>query len=90
MILNAKSILDENPKPSRDEILKGLEGTFVDVQVITKFLKLSWQPQQERIDMEELSFVGKSIPRKDGLEKVTGRALYSVDMVLPGCCGAKF
>jgi carbon-monoxide dehydrogenase small subunit len=28
MILNAKSILDENPKPSRDEILKGLEGNL--------------------------------------------------------------
>ena len=28
MILNAKSILDENPKPSREEILKGLEGNL--------------------------------------------------------------
>ena len=28
MILNAKSIMDENPKPSRDEILKGLEGNL--------------------------------------------------------------
>ena len=34
--------------------------------------------------MEELSFVGKSVPRKDGMEKATGRALYTVDMVLPG------
>jgi carbon-monoxide dehydrogenase small subunit len=28
MILNAKSILDENPKPSREEIIKGLEGNL--------------------------------------------------------------
>jgi len=28
MILNAKSILDENPRPSREEILKGLEGNL--------------------------------------------------------------
>lgn len=28
MILNAKSILDENQTPSRDEILKGLEGNL--------------------------------------------------------------
>ena len=28
MILNAKSILDENSKPSREEILKGLEGNL--------------------------------------------------------------
>ncbi len=29
-------------------------------------------------------YVGKSIPRLDGLEKVTGRAVYSVDLALPG------
>ena len=34
--------------------------------------------------MEELSFIGKSVPRKDGAEKATGSALYTVDMVLPG------
>jgi 4-hydroxybenzoyl-CoA reductase subunit alpha len=39
--------------------------------------------------MEELSFIGKSVPRKDGLEKATGRALYTVDMVLPGMLWGK-
>lgn len=39
--------------------------------------------------MEELSFVGKSVPRKDGVEKATGRALYTVDMVLPGMLWGK-
>jgi 4-hydroxybenzoyl-CoA reductase alpha subunit len=39
--------------------------------------------------MEELSFVGKSVPRKDGVEKVTGKALYTVDMVLPGMLWGK-
>jgi CO/xanthine dehydrogenase Mo-binding subunit len=29
-------------------------------------------------------FVGKSIPRKEGREKVTGRAVYVDDMVMPG------
>lgn len=28
MILNAKSILDDNPRPSREEILKALEGNL--------------------------------------------------------------
>jgi 4-hydroxybenzoyl-CoA reductase alpha subunit len=39
--------------------------------------------------MEELSFIGKSVPRKDGVEKATGRALYTVDMVLPGMLWGK-
>ena len=31
----------------------------------------------------ETRYVGKSVPRIDGVEKVTGRAVYSVDVVLP-------
>ncbi len=34
--------------------------------------------------MEEVSLIGKSVPRVDALEKVTGRAKYSVDIDLPG------
>ncbi len=33
--------------------------------------------------MSELKVVGKSVPRVDALEKVTGEALYTVDMKLP-------
>lgn len=33
---------------------------------------------------DSLDYVGKRIPRKDGPEKVTGRAKYTVDMALPG------
>jgi 4-hydroxybenzoyl-CoA reductase alpha subunit len=39
--------------------------------------------------MEELSYVGKSVPRKDGVAKATGKALYTVDMVLPGMLWGK-
>ena len=39
MILNAKSILDETPKPSRDEILKGLEGNLCRCTGYNKILE---------------------------------------------------
>lgn len=39
MILNAKSILDENPKPSREEILKGLEGNLCRCTGYNKILE---------------------------------------------------
>jgi len=35
-------------------------------------------------EMTELSVVGKDVPRVDGLEKVTGKAKYSVDIKVPG------
>jgi len=34
--------------------------------------------------MEKLSFVGKSLPRKDAEIKATGKALYSADLDFPG------
>lgn len=34
--------------------------------------------------MSQLDYVGKSVRRKDGPDKVTGRALYTVDLHLPG------
>ncbi len=37
----------------------------------------------EQILKEELLYVGKSVPRIDSHEKVTGAAIYSVDMKLP-------
>ncbi len=38
--------------------------------------------------MGELNVIGKSVPRKDAAEKATGKAVYGVDVVLPGMlCG---
>src|SRR3989304_10095691 len=34
--------------------------------------------------MREFSVIGKSVPRVDALEKVTGKAKYSVELTLPG------
>ncbi|MEJ2719390.1 MAG: hypothetical protein P8182_20055 [Deltaproteobacteria bacterium] len=34
--------------------------------------------------MSELEYVGKSVLRKDGPDKVTGGAIYTVDVHLPG------
>ncbi|MCE2454167.1 MAG: hypothetical protein J4F48_15450, partial [Nitrospinae bacterium] len=33
--------------------------------------------------MAELSYIGKSVPRVDGPEKVTGRAMFTLDLQLP-------
>lgn len=39
--------------------------------------------------MKEFSMIGKDVPRLDALEKVTGKAKYSVDLNLPGMLHAK-
>ena len=39
--------------------------------------------------MKRLRVVGKRLPRLHGLDSVTGRAVYTVDVVLPGLLHAK-
>jgi len=34
--------------------------------------------------MSDLNLIGKSLPRKDGPDKTTGKARYTADMQLPG------
>ena len=34
--------------------------------------------------MSDLQYVGKSVLRRDGPQKVTGKAIYTVDVSLPG------
>ncbi len=40
--------------------------------------------------MREYEIIGKSLPRVDGIEKVTGQAKFTVDMAMPGMLHGKF
>ncbi|HEX2227692.1 MAG TPA: hypothetical protein VHM64_11160, partial [Candidatus Binatia bacterium] len=39
--------------------------------------------------MKRLTVVGRPLPRLDGVDSVTGRATYSVDVGRPGCLHAR-
>ena len=83
MILSAKALLDENPRPNEDEIKKALSGVLCRCAPTRKSSRRSRRPPRRRCDMET-RYIGKSVPRLDALDKVTGRAVYSVDVDLPG------
>lgn len=38
---------------------------------------------------KQLKFVGQNVPRVDGIEKVTGRAKFTGDLVIPGMLHGK-
>jgi len=40
--------------------------------------------------MQEYDIIGKPLPRIDGIEKATGQAKFTVDMVMPGMLHGKF
>jgi xanthine dehydrogenase YagR molybdenum-binding subunit len=55
------------------------EGRILEEYVVVEGEGLEpWEPQAA------LRFVGKSTPRIDGPERVTGKALYTADVQLPG------
>lgn len=96
MILRAKSILDENPNPTLENIKEELTGNlcrctgytkiFEAIETASKYMRgetpeeIEYQPQKSAMD---LSVVGKRLPKVDAPDKATGRALYTDDIILP-------
>ncbi len=96
MIMRTKALLDEQPDPGRDEIVRALHGNLCrctgytkiieSVETASQYLRgetppaIEYQPQKSAMD---LSVVGKRLAKKDAPDKATGRALYTDDIVLP-------
>jgi CO/xanthine dehydrogenase Mo-binding subunit/aerobic-type carbon monoxide dehydrogenase small subunit (CoxS/CutS family) len=113
MLLSAAALLEENPAPTREQILHYLRGNLcrcTGYQKIVDAIADRGQVSHSNIggetagpaerkpvskcrnvrpDPEPLRVVGRSVPRVDALEKVTGRARYVTDMELPGMLHVK-
>ncbi len=96
MILRTKSILDENPNPTYDEIKSKLSGNLCRCTGYTKIIEavetardyingktpkeIEYAPQKSAMN---LSVVGKRLPKVDAADKATGHAIYTDDIVVP-------
>jgi xanthine dehydrogenase YagR molybdenum-binding subunit len=75
-----------NPGPSRSQaMLYGIVGERLEQ--ITRRVPLDEPPPLP--ENAKLSAIGKSIPRFDAVQKVTGRARYTFDVQLPGMLYAR-
>jgi 4-hydroxybenzoyl-CoA reductase alpha subunit len=91
MVISARSLLDKNPDPTDEEIKDALSGNLCRCTGYTGILRAvrNWKKYQGDVDMNAASaghgdldrhaIVGRSLPRVDAAEKVTGRALYTAD-----------
>ncbi|MGZ3590625.1 MAG: molybdopterin-dependent oxidoreductase [Thermodesulfobacteriota bacterium] len=97
MIVRAKSILDKNPDPSRDEIKKALQPHIcrcTGYQKIFEAIELAASNLRGKTKPIELKLTGKGIigqpvTRPDALEKATGTTLYAADIAVDGCAYIK-
>jgi aldehyde oxidoreductase len=97
MIVRAKSILDKNLDPSRDEIKKALQPHIcrcTGYQKIFEAIELAASYLRGKTKSIELKLTGKGtigqpVTRPDALEKATGTTLYAADLTVDGCAYIK-
>ncbi len=93
MVMAAKALVDRIPEPSEEDVKYALGGNLCRCTGYTRILAAvrDWQrfadpgaPAVETHDDERHAVVGRSVPRSDAAAKVTGRAIYTEDVQLPG------
>lgn len=99
MILTAKALLDGNPDPDEATVRKALSrvlcrctGYEKIVQAVLAAAKVMRGEESDEPAVpltERFKVIGKSVPRVDGLQLVTGRPAFTDDLKLPGMLHAK-
>jgi CO/xanthine dehydrogenase Mo-binding subunit/aerobic-type carbon monoxide dehydrogenase small subunit (CoxS/CutS family) len=94
MIMNAKALMDEVPKPTEDEVRSNLSGNLCRctgyIKIIEAVLDAAQGGKNKRVDdSPEGPIVGKSIFKVDAHVKVTGKAKYVTDLEFPRMLHAK-
>lgn len=87
MLLSAKALLDENPRPNEEEVKQAISGNLCRCtgyhKVVEAILGVTQTDQNEISKTTQHRVVGKRIPRVDANVKATGQAEFAVDVVLP-------
>ncbi len=94
-IMQAKTLLDENPDPSEAQIKECLKDTFCRCTGYTAIIAAvkaagakmrtgTMPPPPVPEVIEPLAQIGKPLQRPDAVEKVTGATLYTDDYVFEG------
>ncbi|MBI2933479.1 MAG: molybdopterin-dependent oxidoreductase, partial [Planctomycetes bacterium] len=89
MILGAKALVERRPDPSVDDIKEALGGNLCRCTGYHGILRAirRWKKYADGapapIDREGDNSVGRSLPRVDAFDKVTGRAKYTADLAFP-------
>jgi 4-hydroxybenzoyl-CoA reductase alpha subunit len=89
MILSAYALIERQPNPSDEEIKRALSGNLCRCTGYVRIIEAirNWK-KYERMeksplfphDSDRFVTVGKSLPRVDASDKVTGRAKYTADL----------
>lgn len=87
-VMSAKALIDKNPNPTETQIKEALGGNLCRCTGYAKIIEaVQNYDNEDRIpthnDLNKFSVVGKSKPKVDSYDKVTGKAKYTDDIKLP-------
>jgi 4-hydroxybenzoyl-CoA reductase subunit alpha len=92
MVLSAYALIQRNPRPSDAQIRAALGGNLCRctgykrildaVKDFRNFKKARPRPVEHPDDLDRYATVGRSRPRVDAADKVTGRAVYTDDIAV--------
>lgn len=100
-LMSAKAVLNRNPKASIEEVRAGMTGNLCRCSNYNRYVEATMaagagapRSDVQRFEaggetMPALKTVGHATPRIDALERVTGKATYTVDVKLPGMLYAR-
>ncbi len=93
MVMSAYALIQRNPDPTEEEIKNALGGNLCRCTGYSKILEAvrNWKKYENfqddaghPDDLDRFLVVGKSQPRADAWDKVSGKAVYTGDVSLPG------
>ncbi len=100
-LMSAKAVLNRNSKPTRDEVRAGMAGNLCRCSnynhYVAAVLAAAGVPEPSPVQRFDASgaplsptkLVSHETPRIDARERVTGKAIYSTDVKLPGMLYAR-
>ena len=89
-LMAAKAVVSTTPDPTEDDVRQGMAGNLCRCSNYNRYVAavLGRRPDSAT-DGEPMSVVGRSRPRIDAVERVTGAARYTGDVKLPGMAYAR-
>lgn len=89
-LMAAKAVVSATPNPTEDEVRQGMAGNLCRCSNYNRYVAaVLGRPPAAASDRDPLSVVGRSRPRIDGVERVTGAARYTGDVKLQGMAYAR-
>ena len=89
-LMAAKAVVSATPNPTEDEVRQGMAGNICRCSNYNRYVAAVLdRPPEPATDRDPMSVVGRSRPRIDAVERVTGAARYTGDVKLPGMAYAR-